>query len=78
MIDDAERLGIITPDEAAQIREFDRMTLALLAVDDFAPEDLARHAPTEPKPAAKKPRRKKRAAASPTQADGESPAAPAE
>jgi acyl-CoA dehydrogenase len=78
MIDDAERLGIITPDEAAQIREFDRMTLALLAVDDFAPEDLARHAPSGPKPAARKPRRKKRAAASHTQADGESPVAPAE
>jgi acyl-CoA dehydrogenase len=45
-IDEAERLGIISPEEAEQIRAFDRQTLALLAVDDFAPQDLARQAPS--------------------------------
>jgi acyl-CoA dehydrogenase len=45
-IDEAERLGIISPEEAEQIRAFDRQTLALLAVDDFAPQDLVRQAPS--------------------------------
>ncbi|HSG63980.1 MAG TPA: hypothetical protein VLD39_03235, partial [Gammaproteobacteria bacterium] len=65
-------------DEAEQIREFDRMTLALLAVDDFAPEDLARQAPTESKPARPRSGRKKGRASGTPPADGESPAPPAD
>jgi len=42
MIDEAEAAGVLTADEAAQVRSFDQMTLALLAVDDFDPADLAR------------------------------------
>ncbi len=41
-IDEAERKGIITADEAASIRAFDRRVLELTGVDDFAPEDLRR------------------------------------
>ncbi|HEU4616644.1 MAG TPA: acyl-CoA dehydrogenase domain-containing protein, partial [Gammaproteobacteria bacterium] len=41
-IDEAERKGVITPEEAASIREFDATVLALTGVDDFAPEELAR------------------------------------
>jgi acyl-CoA dehydrogenase len=44
MIDEAESLGVITAEEAAQLRAFDQSTLALLGVDDFAPSDLVRHA----------------------------------
>ena len=43
-IDEAETLGVITSEEADQIRAFDAKTMALLAVNDFAPEELARHA----------------------------------
>jgi acyl-CoA dehydrogenase len=82
MIDEAERLGIISAPEAEQIREFDRKTLALLAVDDFAPEELARHAPRQPRPASKKkraaPRRKKTASAGTVKSTGESPAPPSD
>ncbi len=44
-IDEAETLGVITSEEADQIRAFDARTMALLAVNDFAPEELTRHAP---------------------------------
>jgi len=59
-IDEAEALGLLTAEEAEQVREFDRHTLELLGVDDFAPEDLARQAAATRKPAGKK--RKKKAA----------------
>ncbi len=54
-IDEAEQLGIVTAEEAEQIRAFDQMTLELMAVDDFAPTDLAR----QPTVARKTPTRKK-------------------
>jgi acyl-CoA dehydrogenase len=41
-IDEAERKGIITAAEAANIRAFDRRVLELTGVDDFAPSDLPR------------------------------------
>ena len=44
-IDEAEALGVITSEEADQIRAFDAKTLALLAVNDFDPAELARSTP---------------------------------
>jgi acyl-CoA dehydrogenase len=41
-IDEAERKGIITPEEAESIRAFDSTVLALTGVDDFAPSELGR------------------------------------
>jgi len=41
-IDEAERRGMITTEEAAQIREFDQKVMSLIAVDDFDSADLAR------------------------------------
>jgi acyl-CoA dehydrogenase len=41
-IDEAERKGIITAAEAANIRAFDRRVLDLTGVDDFSPSDLPR------------------------------------
>jgi acyl-CoA dehydrogenase len=68
-IDEAESLGVITSEEAAQIRAFDAKTMALLAVNDFSPEELTRGAPqtagkspVKEKAAAKKKPAKKAAA----------------
>ncbi len=47
-IDEAERRGIVTTDEAAQIREFDAKVMSLIAVDDFSSADLARTTPARP------------------------------
>jgi len=47
-IDAAQAAGILTEGEAQQLREFDAKVLALIAVDDFAPEDLARTKPKTP------------------------------
>ncbi len=44
-IDEAERKGIVTAAEAANIRAFDRRVLELTGVDDFDPRDLGRRAP---------------------------------
>ncbi len=55
-IDEAEALGVITAEEADQIRAFDAKTMALLAVDDFAPDELSRRPPPA---ATKKPAKKK-------------------
>jgi acyl-CoA dehydrogenase len=41
-IDEAERKGVITADEARAIRTFDTRVMALTGVDDFAPDELAR------------------------------------
>ena len=41
-IDEAERKGFITEAEGEKIRAFDRKVMALLAVDDFDPSELAR------------------------------------
>ena len=68
-IDEAETLGVISSEEADQIRAFDAKTMALLAVNDFAPEELVRQAPranqsppAKTKAAAKKKPAKKAAA----------------
>ncbi len=56
-IDEGERAGVINKKEAAALHEFHDKVSALLAVDDFAPEELGRQAvktgagsstPTEP------------------------------
>jgi acyl-CoA dehydrogenase len=73
-IEEAEKLGIITPAEAEQIRAFDRSTLALLAVDDFAPADLARH-PAPAKRPARPPRPKKTAPRAAPKPSGDGPPA---
>jgi acyl-CoA dehydrogenase len=44
-IDEAERLGLVTPAEAAALRAFDRKVLELTGVDDFDPRDLGRRPP---------------------------------
>jgi acyl-CoA dehydrogenase len=41
-IDEAQRKGIITVEEAAEIRAFDARVMDLTGVDDFDPADLAR------------------------------------
>jgi acyl-CoA dehydrogenase len=41
-IDEAERKGIITHEEAAAIRAFDARVMELTGVDDFDPRELAR------------------------------------
>ena len=41
-IDEAERLGVISVDEAALVREFDREVMRLTGVDDFDRHELAR------------------------------------
>jgi acyl-CoA dehydrogenase len=41
-IDEAARAQVINRKEADALRDFDNKVLALLAVDDFAPEDLIR------------------------------------
>jgi len=58
-IDEAQRRGIITREEAARIREFDEKAMALIAVDDFDAAELSRTAPgTTAKKTAKKASRK--------------------
>ena len=41
-IDEAEKKGILTAEEAERVRAFDRFVLDVTSVDDFAPEDLPR------------------------------------
>jgi acyl-CoA dehydrogenase len=41
-IDEAENKGILTPDEARAVREFDARVLDLTGVDDFDPSELER------------------------------------
>jgi len=40
-IEQAEQQGVISHDEACQLREFDAKVMALIAVDDFAAHELA-------------------------------------
>jgi len=61
-IDEAEKKGIITAEEAAQIRAFDEKTMALIAVDDFDSSELARQVgtvATKTKNTRKRPAKKK-------------------
>jgi len=60
-IEEAKKHGIISAAEAKQITEFDRQVMALIAVDDFAPEDLTRKAPDVRKKTRRKPTAKKKA-----------------
>ena len=65
-IDEAESKGIITADEARQVREFDDTVMDLTAVDDFDPAELSRGGS---KPATRtKPKRKTRAKTKPAAA----------
>jgi acyl-CoA dehydrogenase len=59
-IEEAAGAEVIDKDEAAKLRDYHEKVFALLAVDDFAPEDLRRTAgkPAEPKPASKAAKRK--------------------
>ncbi len=40
MIEQAEQEGVLTADEAAQLKALDEQVMALIEVDDFAPEEL--------------------------------------
>jgi acyl-CoA dehydrogenase len=42
MIDDALAAGVLNDSEARSLREFDERVMALMAVDDFDPQELAR------------------------------------
>ena len=53
-IDEAERRGVLTSEEAEQVRNFDGKVMALIAVDDFDPAELV--------PSLRKPQRRKTAA----------------
>jgi acyl-CoA dehydrogenase len=46
-IGEAERAEVINKDEAQALREYHDKVMALLAVDDFAPEELGRRAGTD-------------------------------
>lgn len=65
-IEEAQKKGVITAEEAKQITAFDDKVMELIAVDDFAPEELTRFAPVARKktptirPAKKKAKRKTR------------------
>ncbi len=45
-IDQAEKADVLTSDEAAKLRKFDHLVMELIAVDDFAPEELGKRAET--------------------------------
>jgi len=62
-IEEAASAEVIDKDEAAKLRDYHHKVFALLAVDDFAPEDLRRTAgrpaePASPKPVKKAAKRK--------------------
>jgi len=59
-IDEGTRAKVIDKKEAAALREYHDKVTALLAVDDFAPEELVRNTPKPPQPEpARKATRKK-------------------
>ena len=59
-IDEAEKAEIINAQEASALRDYHDKVSALLAVDDFDPEELARNAikTTDPEPSRKAAKRK--------------------
>ncbi|HNP63551.1 MAG TPA: acyl-CoA dehydrogenase [Woeseiaceae bacterium] len=57
-IAEAEKAQVISKAEARNMRAYHEKVLALLSVDDFAPEDLRRTPASEPAPARKKARKK--------------------
>ena len=60
-IEEARKKGVISAEEAQQITAFDRKVMELIAVDDFAPEELTGNAPTARKKTPKKRPAKKKA-----------------
>jgi hypothetical protein len=44
-LEQAVAADVLTADEAAKLRAVDEKVMALIAVDDFAPEELGRKAP---------------------------------
>jgi acyl-CoA dehydrogenase len=61
-IDEAEARGVITAEEAQELRAFDELVMAVTAVDDFDPRDMARLRDVEANaPASEAGIRKKRA-----------------
>lgn len=60
-IDEAEQKGILTADEAQQLRQFDNKVMALIGVDDFASTELSALTPAVA-PAVKRAPAKKRMA----------------
>ncbi len=53
-IDEAEKAQVISKAEARNMRSYHEKVLALLAVDDFAPDELARTQDSKPPPKTKK------------------------
>ncbi|MFL2546567.1 MAG: acyl-CoA dehydrogenase [Candidatus Rariloculaceae bacterium] len=73
-IEEARDKGFVTADEAQQIIAFDEIVMGLIAVDDFAPEDLQRRAAaTNEKATAKRPARKKKTKSSPRRSKKKTP-----
>jgi acyl-CoA dehydrogenase len=62
-IREAEEKGILNADEAAEVRDFDELVMALTGVDDFAPDELRRNAGRATRPASKRKRAKAGASA---------------
>jgi acyl-CoA dehydrogenase len=60
-IEEARKHGIISAAEAKQITAFDQQVMALIAVDDFSPEELTRSAPDVREKPRRKPTVKKKA-----------------
>ncbi|NDE00639.1 MAG: hypothetical protein EBZ91_02550, partial [Gammaproteobacteria bacterium] len=42
-IDEAERIGVLSAEEAAWLRGYDRKVMELIHVDDFATHELGTH-----------------------------------
>ena len=64
-IEEAEKGQVISKAEARNMRAYHAKVMALLAVDDFAPEELSRTPPEKPakkKPVAKTKARRKKSA----------------
>jgi acyl-CoA dehydrogenase len=75
-IEEARKKSIITATEAKQIVAFDEKVMALIAVDDFAPEDLLQHAQAARKKTAGKWPAKKKAKRTPRRSTKKSPLSP--
>jgi acyl-CoA dehydrogenase len=75
-IEEARKKSIITAAEAKQIIAFDEKVMALIAVDDFAPEDLLQHAQAARKKTAAKRPAKKKAKRTPRHSTKKSPLSP--
>ena len=74
-IEEAREKRFISAAEAKQIIAFDQKVMALIAVDDFAPEDLIRKTPAAPRKSAAKRPAKKRTKKAPRRSAKKPPAA---